>query len=219
MSDIFTRIGKIGVVPVITIERMSDAVPLAAALQQGGLGCAEITFRTAAAPEAIASITAKLPEVLVGAGTVLTVAQAEQAVAAGARFLVSPGFAPALAEWCRSRNVPLLPGVATPTEVMQALAHGLELLKFFPAEEAGGARMLRALSGPFREVLFVPTGGIGPSNLHEYLALPNVVACGGSWMAGSKLIAGGEWSSIAELAAEARRLVLAARSGEKVTHG
>lgn len=210
---VFEALGRIGVVPVVTIERAADALPLARALHQGGLSCAEITFRTPAAAEAIAAIAAGLPELMVGAGTVLTIAQAEQAVAAGARFLVSPGFDPALAGWCQSRDVALLPGVATPTEVMQALAHGLRMLKFFPAEEAGGVRMLRALAGPFREVHFMPTGGISPANLREYLALPTVVACGGSWMVGGALIAGGQWGRITELAAEARELVRAARAG------
>jgi 2-dehydro-3-deoxyphosphogluconate aldolase / (4S)-4-hydroxy-2-oxoglutarate aldolase len=146
---------------------------------------------------------------------VLTIAQAEEAVAAGARFLVAPGFDPALASWCLARSVPLLPGVATPSEVMQALAHNIHLLKFFPAEEVGGVRILRALAGPFREVRFVPTGGISPLNLRDYLALPNVVACGGSWMAGSQLISAGQWERITTLATEARQLVVAARAEER----
>lgn len=218
MTVVLETLSQVGVVPVITIERASDALPLARALSSGGLRCAEVTFRTAAAAEAVAAIAHGLPEVFVGAGTVLTTDQAEQAVAAGARFLVAPGFDPALADWCQARGVPLLPGVATPTEVMQALARGLRLLKFFPAEEAGGVRMLRALAGPFREVRFMPTGGINPSNLSEYLALPNVVACGGSWMASGALIGAGEWDTITRLAAEARQLVAAARPAE-VPHG
>ncbi|NJN19666.1 MAG: bifunctional 4-hydroxy-2-oxoglutarate aldolase/2-dehydro-3-deoxy-phosphogluconate aldolase [Oscillochloris sp.] len=210
MADIFATLEQIGVVPVITIERADAALPLARALHAGGIPCAEITFRTAAATAAIARIAGALPDMLVGAGTVLTVAQAEQAVAAGARFLVSPGFAPALAAWCRTRSIPLLPGVATPTEVMQALDYDLRVLKFFPAEEAGGVAMLRALAGPFAQVRFVPTGGISPANLRDYLALPNVIACGGSWMAGSRLINTGQWAEITSLAAQARELVDAA---------
>lgn len=213
MDTITAALGEIGLVPVIKIDRPEDAVPLARALLEGGLGCAEITFRTAAAAEAIRQIAREVPELLVGAGTVLNVAQAQQAADAGAKFLVSPGFDPAVVDWSRERGVLMLPGVATPTEVQMALARGLRLLKFFPAEEAGGVRMLKALHGPYQDVRFMPTGGIKPANLPEYLALPNVVACGGSWMATAELIAAGRFDEITRLSAEARAVVDRARAG------
>ena len=215
MQNIFEALGHIGLVPVITIERPEDAVPLAQALLAGGVGCAEITFRTAAAAEAIHRITDEISEMLVGAGTVLTVQQAEQAVGAGARYIVSPGFDAAVVDWCQEHNVPVLPGVATPTEIHMALARGLKLCKFFPCEELGGVRMLKALYAPYQEVRFVPTGGINAKNLAQYLALPNVVACGGSWMATSRMIAEGRFDEIARAAREARAIVRQAR-GESV---
>lgn len=177
-ATLFEALGQIGLVPVITIQKAEDAVPLAHALRKGGIGCAEITFRTAAAAETIRRIANEAPDVLVGAGTVLTVHQAEQAAGAGVKFIVSPGFDASVVDWCQSHNVPVLPGVATPTEIQMALAKDLKLLKFFPAEEIGGVRMLKALSAPYSEVKFIPTGGINAANLAQYLALPNVVACG-----------------------------------------
>ena len=207
MQNIFEALGHIGLVPVITIERPEDAVPLAQALLAGGVGCAEITFRTAAAAEAIHRITDKISEMLVGAGTVLTVQQAEQAVGAGAQYIVSPGFDAAVVDWCQEHNVPVLPGVATPTEIHMALARGLKLFKFFPAEEFGGVRVLKAFYAPYPEVRFIPTGGISQKNLAQYLALPNVVACGGSWMATSSMISEGRFDDIVHLAGEARGIV------------
>jgi 2-dehydro-3-deoxyphosphogluconate aldolase/(4S)-4-hydroxy-2-oxoglutarate aldolase len=208
---LFEAIGRIGLVPVITINRPEDALPLARALLAGGLGCAEITFRTAAAEEAIRRITSELREMLVGAGTVLTVQQAEQAARAGAQYIVSPGFDAAVVDWCQQHNVPVLPGVATPTEINMALARELKLLKFFPAEELGGVRMLKALYGPYPEVRFIPTGGINATNLAQYLALPNVVACGGSWMATARMISEGRFDEIARVAAEALAIVRQSR--------
>jgi len=207
MKRIFETLGQIGLIPIITIDRPEDAMPLACALLDGGIGCAEITFRTAAAAEAIRIITGELRDMLVGAGTVLTVQQAELAVGAGAQYIVSPGFDAAVVDWCQEHHVAVLPGVATPTEINMALVRELKLLKFFPAEELGGVRMLKALYGPYHEVRFIPTGGINANNLPEYLALPNVAACGGSWMATSSMIAEGRFDEIARLAGEARAIV------------
>jgi 2-dehydro-3-deoxyphosphogluconate aldolase/(4S)-4-hydroxy-2-oxoglutarate aldolase len=207
IAMIFEAIRQIGLVPVITIHRSEDAVLLAHALLNGGIGCAEITFRTAAGKEAIHRITGELPDMLVGAGTVLTVEQAKQAAQAGARYIVSPGFDAAVVDWCQEHNMPVVPGVATPTEINMALAKELKLLKFFPAEELGGVRMLKALYGPYPEVRFIPTGGINATNLMQYLRLPNVVACGGSWMATAKLISEGRFDEITRVATEARAII------------
>lgn len=204
---IFEAIGRLGLIPVITIQRSEDAVPLARALLDADLGCAEITFRTAAGEEAIHRISSELHDMLVGAGTVLTVEQAKRAVQAGARYIVSPGFDVAVVDWCQAHNVPVLPGVATPTEINMALAKELKLLKFFPAGELGGMRMLKALYGPYPEVRFIPTGGINATNLAQYLTLPNVVACGGSWMATARMISEGRFDEIARVATEARSIV------------
>jgi 2-dehydro-3-deoxyphosphogluconate aldolase/(4S)-4-hydroxy-2-oxoglutarate aldolase len=211
MTKTFEALSRIGVVPVITIDRPQDAVPLARALLNGGIGCAEITFRTASAEEAIQRIGGECHEMLVGAGTVLTVQQAEQAIRAGAQYIVAPGFDAAVVEWCLGNGVPVLPGVATPTEINMALARGVKLLKFFPAEEIGGVRMLKTLHAPYQEVQFIPTGGINARNLAEYLALPNVVACGGSWMATESMISEGRFDEIARLSREARAIVGRAR--------
>lgn len=211
LDSMGTTLGGIGLLPVVTIERAEDTVPLARALRAGGIGCAEITLRTPASTEAIRRIAVEEPALLLGAGTVLTVGQAETALAAGARFLVAPGLDLDVVMWCAEREASLIPGVITPTEVMRALVLGLKLLKFFPAEEAGGAPMLRALHGPLPEARFIPTGGVSAANLTSYLRLPNVVACGGSWVAPSALIAAGAWDEIARRAAEASALAAAAR--------
>ena len=211
MTKTFEALSRIGVVPVITIDRSQDAVPLARALLNGGIGCAEITFRTASAEEAIQRISGECHEMLVGAGTVLTVQQAEQAIRAGAQYIVAPGFDAAVVDWCQEHDVPVLPGVATPTEINMALARGVKLLKFFPAEESGGVRMLKALYAPYQEVQFIPTGGIKAHNLAEYLVLPNVVACGGSWMATGSMISEGKFDEITRLSREARAIVQRAR--------
>lgn len=207
LKNLFETPGQIGLVPVITIDRPEDAVPLGRALLAGGIDCVEITFRTAAAAEAIRKMNGELDEMLVGAGTVLTVQQAEQAARAGAHYIVSPGFDVTIVDWCLERSVPVLPGVATPTEIMMARARDVTLLKLFPAEELGGVRMLKALSGPFPDVQFIPTGGINATNLAEYLALPNVTACGGSWIATRSMIAEGRFDEVARLAGEARAIV------------
>jgi 2-dehydro-3-deoxyphosphogluconate aldolase/(4S)-4-hydroxy-2-oxoglutarate aldolase len=210
--DFQEMLGTLGVVPVVEIPRADDAVPLAEALAAAGLPCAEITFRTASAAEAIAAIAATVPDFLVGAGTVLNVAHARTAVSAGARFLVSPGFDAETVEWARERGVPILPGVCTPSDIMRALACGVSLLKLFPAEAIGGVAYLKAVAAPFKDVRFVPTGGIGAGNLADYLAVPQVAACGGSWMVKKDVIAAGDFARIRALTAEAVELAASARA-------
>ena len=200
-----------GVIPVVSLSKTEQAVPLAESLVAGGLPCAEITFRTAAAASAIAQIRQRVPEVLLGAGTVLTLEQLDAALDAGARFIVSPGTNPRLVEACLDRHIPVFPGVCTPTEIEAALALGVDLLKFFPAEAMGGVQMLRALSAPYRQVRFLPTGGVDARNLHDYLALPQVVACGGTWMVKPEWLEAGQFSTIETHAREAVSLVRQAR--------
>jgi 2-dehydro-3-deoxyphosphogluconate aldolase/(4S)-4-hydroxy-2-oxoglutarate aldolase len=203
MTDLLERLGVLGVVPVVKIERAEDAVALGSALLAGGLPCAEITFRTAAAEEAIRRISSGLPEIIVGAGTVLSVDQASRAVSAGARFIVSPGFNPKVVDWCLSNDTPVTPGVATPTEIDMALDRGLNILKFFPAEAMGGVATLKAISAPYGGVRFIPTGGINVSNLATYLNLPSVHCCGGSWLVKASLISSGRFDEITRLTSEA----------------
>lgn len=192
-------------VPVIVIEDAGAAPRLAEALVAGGLRVAEVTFRTAGAQAALAAIAAD-QRLLVGAGTVVRPEQVDQAVAAGARYIVSPGFSPAVVRRCQELGVPALPGVATATEIQTAVAAGVEVLKFFPAEPLGGVGMLKALAAPFPGVRFVPTGGIRAAQLADYLALPSVLAVGGSWMVAARLIEAGDWDEITRLTAEAVRL-------------
>lgn len=213
MLDIMAVLGRIGLVPVVRLERAEDAAPLGEALAQGGLPCAEITFRTAAAPAAIAHLVAARPDMVVGAGTVLTVEQAQQALDAGAAFIVAPGFSAKVVDWCLERRMPVLPGVVTPTELMAGLERGLRIFKFFPAEAYGGVATIKALSAPFGGVRFMPTGGVTAKNLADYLVLPAVHAVGGSWMVEPKLIAGGEFGEITRLAAEACVIVQRVRGG------
>jgi len=196
MANIFDEISKIGIVPVIVIENADDAAPLAKALWDGGLPCAEVTFRTAAAAQAIKNITEANPRMLVGAGTVLTVAQVDQAVEAGAKFIVAPGLNPTVVSYCVEKGIPVIPGCSTPSEIEQAMSLGLSVVKFFPAEACGGVKMLKAMSAPYGKVKFMPTGGINADNLSSYLDLPQVVACGGSWMVDKKLIAAGAFDEI-----------------------
>lgn len=186
------------IIPVIVIHDSRNALPLGAALADGGLACAEITLRTPAALEALRMITDANPEMLAGAGTVLTDRQARDAVSAGARFIVSPGFSRAVVEYCRSQRIPVFPGAATPTEVMQAIDAGVSVMKFFPAESLGGVATLKAISAPFVSVRFIPTGGISAGNIGNYLALPSVLACGGSWMAPSEWIDERQFGRITE---------------------
>ena len=209
--DFEAFIAALRVIPVVEIPRVEDAVPLARALVDAGLPCAEITFRTASAAQAIEAIATSVPDIRVGAGTVVTVAQAEAALAAGASFIVAPGFDPAVVDFALEHDVPIMPGVCTPTEVGMALGRGLSVLKLFPAEAAGGVAYLKALAAPFGGVRFVPTGGIGPDNLADYLAVKEVIACGGSWMVKKALIAAGEFDTIRTLATQAREIACAAR--------
>lgn len=183
MTDLESGLREVGIVPVIVIDDADDAIPLAAALVAGGLPCAEITFRTAAGAESLRRITAEFPDMLVGAGTVLTPGQAAEARAAGARFVVSPGSNPRVIDYCVEHGIPIYPGVCTPTEVEAALERGLDLVKFFPAEPMGGVSFLKAIAAPYAGVRFMPTGGIHAGNIGSYLSFPPVVACGGSWMA------------------------------------
>lgn len=197
---------EIGIIPVIRIEDPKDAVPLAKALAEGGIPAAEITFRTDAAEEAIRRIVAEVPEVTVCAGTVLDVPTAKKAVEAGAKAVISPGLNPSVVAWCVENSVPVIPGCATPSEVETAMRLGLDFVKLFPAEVVGGVAMLKALSGPYGGMSFMPTGGVSPQNVGSYLALKNVVCCGGSWLAPEKLVAAGDFAAITELAREAAAL-------------
>jgi 2-dehydro-3-deoxyphosphogluconate aldolase/(4S)-4-hydroxy-2-oxoglutarate aldolase len=203
MDPILVRLGNIGLVPVVKIDDASKAAGLAKALSDGGLPCAEVTFRTAAASDAIRNMTKSYPEMLIGAGTVINVALAEKAIEAGARFIVSPGFNPSVVDYCLSRGVPIVPGVNNPSGVEAALEKGLEVLKFFPAEASGGTAMLDALGGPFAQVSFMPTGGIELKNLADYAKRGNVLAVGGSWMVKADLIETENWAAITALSKEA----------------
>jgi 2-dehydro-3-deoxyphosphogluconate aldolase / (4S)-4-hydroxy-2-oxoglutarate aldolase len=205
--NIIERIERIGIIPVVSIPKAEHALPLAEALLAGGLPCAEITFRTAAAAEAIAQIKKQLPEMLVGAGTVLSVEQADTALGAGAEFIVSPGTNLLVVEHCLSQRAPIFPGVCTPTEIEMALSKGVEVLKFFPAEAAGGVKFLKAVCAPYSHVKFIPTGGIDTKNIGEYLAIQQVLACGGSWMVKPEWMKAGEFDRIGQAAREAVALV------------
>jgi 2-dehydro-3-deoxyphosphogluconate aldolase / (4S)-4-hydroxy-2-oxoglutarate aldolase len=194
------------VIPVIVLEDVAHAVPMARALVAGGIRMLEITLRTPVALQCMREIAAAVPEAVVGAGTVCNGPQAREAVAAGAKFLVSPGYISEIGHAARELGVPLLPGVQTGSEVLQVLADGLEAAKFFPAVPAGGVNMLKAFSGPFAELGFCPTGGVNQANAKEFLSLPNVRCVGGSWLTPQKLMAAGDWAAIAALAAEAQAL-------------
>lgn len=204
---IFEKIGSYGVVPVVAIENAVDAVSLARALSEGGLNCAEITFRTDAAEESIRRIANSYPDMTIAAGTVLSPEQADRAISAGASLIVSPGLNPAVVEHCLKSGYPVIPGVVTPSEIELALSFDLRYLKFFPAEAAGGIKMIKAMSAPYSSVRFMPTGGINAENIVDYLSFSKVFACGGSWMVKSKLISDGEFDKIKELTAEAVRTV------------
>jgi 2-dehydro-3-deoxyphosphogluconate aldolase / (4S)-4-hydroxy-2-oxoglutarate aldolase len=207
-TDALERLRAVRVVPVITIDDPADAAPLARALTDGGLACAEITFRTPRAAEALRRITAEVPELFAGAGTVLTPDQAKAARDAGAQFIVAPGFGPRTVDYCLAHGIPVYPGVATPTEVEAALEKGLTTLKFFPAEPMGGLAYLKAIAAPYVDVTFIPTGGINAANIASYLAFKRVVACGGSWMAPTEWIAAKQFDRIRD---ESRRACNAAR--------
>jgi 2-dehydro-3-deoxyphosphogluconate aldolase/(4S)-4-hydroxy-2-oxoglutarate aldolase len=194
------------VIPVIVLDDVAHAVPLARALVEGGIRMLEVTLRTPAALACIEAISRHVPSAVAGAGTVRNAAEARAAAAAGARFAVSPGYTSAVGEACRDLGMPLLPGVATGSEVMAALDGGFTELKFFPAQQAGGAAMLKAFSGPFQDVRFCPTGGVSPANAREYLALPNVMCVGGSWLTPAELVREADWARITQLARDAAAL-------------
>ncbi len=207
MREIFDRFKKIGIIPVVVLDRAEDAAPLAEALCEGGLPCAEVTFRTEAAEEAIRIMAEQYPDMLVGAGTVLTSQQIDRAAAAGAKFIVSPGLNPDNVRYCQEKGIPITPGTQTPTEIEQALALGLDVVKFFPAEPSGGLKMIKSLAAPFTTVSFMPTGGINAVNVREYLSFGRILACGGSWMVPKDLIRAGEFGKIRDMAREAAEIV------------
>lgn len=211
MHEVLERLGGIGIVPVVVLEDARDALPLAKALCDGGLPCAEITFRTEAAEESIRLLSQEFPEMLVGAGTVLTIEQAEKAVSAGAKFVVSPGTNPHVVKYCVENHLLITPGCANPSDIEQALEFGLEVVKFFPAEPAGGLAMIRALAAPYRNVKFMPTGGIHPGNVGEYLKYDRILACGGSWMVKSDWIREKAFDKIRQLCSEAVQIVKESR--------
>ena len=207
IEQVATSLSRHRVVPVVTIESAADAPGLAAALEAGGLPLVEVTFRTDAAADAIRAIRETHPGVLVGAGTVLDTATVDRARAAGAAFIVAPGFNPSVVERCAERGVAVIPGVLTPTEIERALQAGLRLLKLFPAEAAGGTGYLKAISAPYLAARFMPTGGVTPANLGAYLSLPSVAACGGTWIATAAAIREGAWTAVEAAAAEAVAIV------------
>lgn len=203
MNDLLNKIHDIAIVPVVAIDDASDAIPLANALVKGGLPIAEITFRTDAAEQAIRAITSEVPQMIVGAGTVLTTDQMDKAIAAGASFVVSPGFNPKTLEHALSKGICMIPGTATPGEMEQAMGYGLDAVKFFPAELNGGLAMLKALAGPYRTLKWMPTGGINADNITDYLSFDRVLACGGTWMVNKSLIAAKKWDEITALCSDA----------------
>ncbi len=205
--DVNERMRSAGVIPVIKLDSPEQAVPLGRALLKGGVKAAEITFRSPAAAKSIEAVSKELPDMFVCAGTVLTVEQAKLAVDCGAKAIVSPGTNPKVVEWCLRENIPVYPGCATPTEVEAALSMGLSTVKLFPAEAIGGVKLLKALYGPYADVRFMPTGGIFPANLKEYLRLPNVLCCGGSWLCPEDAMANGDWERIEALARSCSELV------------
>lgn len=207
-NDMMNELYTIGLIPVIKIENADDAVPLAKALIDGGLPAAEITFRTKCAAQAITNITKAFPEMLVGAGTVLTEEQADAAIAAGSKFIVSPGLNPRVTAYCIGKGIPMLPGCSNPSDIEAALDLGLTTVKFFPAEAAGGVKMLKAMAAPYGQVKFMPTGGINADNLLDYLKFGKVLACGGSFMVAEDLIREKRWSEITALTKNAVKAML-----------
>ena len=206
------RMKRCGIVPVVVLENADDAADTARAMLKGGVDVMEITFRTAAAPESIRRVAQKVPDMLVGAGTVVTLDQCKQAVACGAKFIVSPGYDEEVVSWCCANGVPVTPGCVTPTEIMTALKHDLKVLKFFPANVYGGLNALKSLSGPFGGVKFIPTGGVGPANLADFAASPMVHAVGGSWVCPKGDITAHAYEKIEKLCREARAIIQATRA-------
>ena len=206
MSTVQQRIAEAKLLPVIKLDRVEDAVPLAEALTEGGLPVMEITFRTDAAEGSIRAVSKAFPGVLTGAGTVTTLEQVKRAHDAGATYVVTPGISNVVIEYCCKNNIPVYPGACTPTEIIQVMEFGLDIVKFFPAGQYGGLSTVKALAAPFPNVKFVPTGGISETNLREYLAFPKVIACGGSWMVKDDMIKAGDFKGITALVKEAVKL-------------
>ncbi len=201
------KLASYGVVPVVVLNDTKDALPLAKALVEGGLACAEVTFRTDAAEESIRIMSEAYPDMLVGAGTVLTIDQVDRAVKAGAKFIVSPGFDPEIVDYCLENNIPVYPGTVTPSEVAQAVKRGLKVCKFFPAEQFGGLAAIKALAAPYTMVKFMPTGGVNLKNLRDYLSCDKIAACGGTWMVKADLIKEGKFDEIKQITADAAAIV------------
>lgn len=208
MNEVLEKISRIGIVPVVVLDDAKDAKPLAEALIKGGLPCAEVTFRTAAAEESIRIMASEFPEMLVGAGTVLTTEQVDRAVNAGAKFIVSPGLNPKVVKYCIEKGVPVTPGTANPSDVEAAIELGLDVVKFFPAEAVGGLNMIKSMAAPYTQMKFMPTGGINAKNICDYLAFDKIIACGGSWMVNKALVAEGKFDEIQALTEEAVRTML-----------
>ena len=208
MNEILNKISNIGIVPVVVLDDAKDALPLAEALIKGGLPCAEVTFRTAAAEASIKAMAEAYPQMLVGAGTVLTMEQVDRAVNAGAKFIVSPGLNPEIVKYCQSKGVPMVPGVNNPSNIETALSLGLDVVKFFPAEQSGGIQMIKAMAAPYVNVKFMPTGGINAKNICDYLSFDKIIACGGSWMVKKDLVLEGKFDEIRVLTEEAVRTML-----------
>ena len=207
MNQVLEALSKIGIVPVVVINDAKDAKPLAEALIKGGLPCAEVTFRTDAAEESIRIISENFTEMLVGAGTVLTTEQVDRAVAAGAKFIVAPGLNPVVVEYCVKKGIPVVPGTATPSEMEQAMSFGLDVVKFFPAENNGGLSMIKAVAAPYVGLRFMRTGGINAENVRDYLKYDRILCCGGSWMVKGDLIKAGDFAKIEALTREAAAIV------------
>ena len=214
MNKVLEEFSKIGIIPVIALDHVEDAAPLAKALCDGGLPCAEVTFRTDAAEESIRIMSEQFPEMLVGAGTVLTTEQVDRAVAAGAKFIVSPGLNPKVVKYCVDKDIPVTPGCSNPSDVEVAIELGLDVVKFFPAEAAGGLNMIKSMAAPYTKMKFMPTGGINAKNLTSYLDFKKIIACGGSWMVSKDLIAAKDWDGITALTKEAVSTML----GFKLMH-
>lgn len=208
MHPIIEQFSKLGIIPVVVLNDAKDAAPLAKALCEGGLPVAEVTFRTDAAEESIRIMSKEFPEMLVGAGTVLTTEQVDRAVNAGAKFIVSPGLNPKVVRYCQEKGVPITPGTSSPTDIEAALELGLDVVKFFPAEQSGGIAKIKAMAAPYTNVRFMPTGGVNAANLKDYLDFPKIVACGGSWMVKGDLIKEGNFDEIKRLTKEAVRTML-----------
>lgn len=208
MENVIKQLSLTGVVPVVEIENAAHALPVAKALYNGGIRCAEITMRTDAALESLRKIASAMPEMLIGAGTVLSAELADSAHDAGAKFIVAPGFSPKVVEHCQNRGVPVIPGCSCPSDVERAISMGLDTVKFFPAEVSGGIKAVKALSAPYNKIKFMPTGGVNPENLGDYLSCKSVFACGGSWMVKKDLINAGQFDEIERLSRETVREVL-----------